>query len=402
MLKIFGLKKQKIYVLMHKNVPVLSAEYDKDRAEFTAITAIHSFAHVPYTARNADGTVDLKNLNHWFRWRGIPGYRVGLERLLNRLNVDSPRQLLSAYYGLSVSDHYWLREEDDQFGYEQVNFFHHRFDQDGFGKAMFSFGTTETHASALRTPNSTLAGYQKKAWFHRGNQLVLLKGGSFLYQLEPIHEQIASMMAKRLGIDAVEYTTEIYENQVVSVCNNMLDLEHELITADDVLSIHVPEKGKFHYYNYLDTLREMGINNVTNTMDDMIVLDFLMMNTDRHNQNFGVIINADTMKWEKIAPVFDTGTGLACLKFDEEVMSWPKNYVYRFFNAKDVTDEVAVYLIRSLKRYDFSVLEDMPDIYAKLMAKYKVITGISDSRIERQKRLLQYRIDLIRKVQALK
>ncbi|MCR5450039.1 MAG: hypothetical protein K6F23_11690, partial [Solobacterium sp.] len=60
------------------------------------------------------------------------------------------------------------------------------------------------------------------------------------------------------------------------------------------------------------------------------------------------------------------------------------------------------YLIRSLKRYDFSVLEDMPDIYAKLMAKYKVITGISDSRIERQKRLLQYRIDLIRKVQALK
>ena len=114
MLKIFGIRnKKKTYVLMHKNVAVLAGDYDSQKASFNAITEVFSYDHVPYSARE-NGSVSLEHLNHWLRWRGIPGYRVGLDRLLSRLEVESPRELLSKYYGLSVSDHYWLREEEEQ------------------------------------------------------------------------------------------------------------------------------------------------------------------------------------------------------------------------------------------------------------------------------------------------
>ena len=394
----FGLKTKKTYVLMHKDIPVFSAEYDSEKVSFLRIKDIFAFDHVPYSAREGDG-ISLKKLNHWFRWRGIPDYRIGLNRLLDRLGVESQYQLLNEYYALSVSDHYWLKEEQDRTSYEEISFFLHGFDQDGFGKAMFSLGRAETEDSALLTPNNTLAGYQKKAWFHRGSGLYLLKGGSYLYQLEPVNEKTASEIGRRLGMDVVGYTTEIYENQLVSVCKNMLDDNHDLITADEVLSLREAEKDKFHMYTYLEILQEHGIQDASKAMDDMLVLDFIMMNTDRHNQNLGVIVNADTMEWVKAAPVFDTGTGLACLKHDEEVAGWSEVYNYRLFNSNKILDNIVGYLIQDIQRYDFSVLDDIPDFYREALLKHRMISGINEERIESECRLLAKRIQLIKKMQ---
>lgn len=395
----FGFRKKNGYVLMHKEKPVFSAEYDKEKIEFTKIKEIFDFDHVPYSVREADQTINLKKLNHWFILRGIPGYRVGLNRLLDRLDMDDQLQLLNSYYALSVSDHYWLKEEDKEITYKRISFFNHSFDQDGFGRAMFSLGRADVDDSVYRTPNNTLAGYQKKAWFHRNGILYIYKGGTFPYQLEPVHEKLASEMARRLGMDAVSYTTSVYENQVVSVCANMLDEEHDLITADEVLGQTERQKEKFEYYTYIDILKEHGITNASKALNDMLVLDFLMMNTDRHNQNLGVIINCETMQWEKAAPIFDTGTGLACLRSDDEVVDWPEYYNYRLFNSSKIPDNVIPYLISDLKRYDFSVLDGIDQFYLESMNKHRVISGITEERMRSQSILLNKRIEAIKKLQ---
>lgn len=61
--------------------------------------------HLP-AGCSPNGEFSLKALNHWFRWRGIPGYRVGLLQLQNRLQIDSPMELLDMEHALSVSDTY--------------------------------------------------------------------------------------------------------------------------------------------------------------------------------------------------------------------------------------------------------------------------------------------------------
>ena len=42
----------------------------------------------------------------------------------------------------------------------------------------------------------------------------------------------------------------------------------------------------------------------------MLVLDYLIVNEDRHQNNFGVIRNADTLEYLGAAPIYDSGTSL--------------------------------------------------------------------------------------------
>ncbi len=42
----------------------------------------------------------------------------------------------------------------------------------------------------------------------------------------------------------------------------------------------------------------------------MIVLDFLLANTDRHWRNFGAIRDAVTLEWVGMAPIYDSGTSM--------------------------------------------------------------------------------------------
>ena len=44
----------------------------------------------------------------------------------------------------------------------------------------------------------------------------------------------------------------------------------------------------------------------------MIVIDYLLANTDRHYNNFGAIRNANSLEWIGSAPIYDSGTSLWC------------------------------------------------------------------------------------------
>ena len=46
----------------------------------------------------------------------------------------------------------------------------------------------------------------------------------------------------------------------------------------------------------------------------MTVMDDIMLNTDRHLGNFGLIRNAETLEWIGPAPIYDTGNSLMCRK----------------------------------------------------------------------------------------
>ena len=100
--------KPKLYILMHKDVKVLSGEYNEEKHRFEKIVQIFSYDHLPYSVRKGENGVSLKRLDHWFRWRGIPDYRVGLNVLLDHLDISDQRDLLDKEYALSVSDHYWI------------------------------------------------------------------------------------------------------------------------------------------------------------------------------------------------------------------------------------------------------------------------------------------------------
>ena len=387
--------KNKKYVLMHKNVEVLEGPYSLSTHTFAKEPKVLNAKHLPIGTLK-EGKLSLNRLNYWWVWRGIPDYRVALDTLLDHLGVKSAQELIDLEYGLSVSDHYWLRPANEKLSYDDLSFFHRSFDQDGFGRAMFSDNRYQAPESALYTPNNTLAGYQRKAWFSRRDGLVLLKGGTPFYQQEPINEWLASKMAQRLGIDCVSYIVEVYENKLVSVCPNMLNDRTELVPASEILRSLDPDKDEFWFNPYLNYLIDHGVPHAEKKLEDMLVLDYLMLNTDRHAQNLGVLLNADTMEYTGMAPVFDTGTGLGCLLKDKDIDTCEELENCQLFNARKMSHEKLIDMVTDLSRYDFTQLNGMDTEYERMLRKYQRVTSMTDRRIESVIKLLQRRIERIK------
>lgn len=55
---------------------------------------------------------------------------------------------------------------------------------------------------------------------------------------------------------------------------------------------------------------ELGIPDASRRLDEMICMDYIMSNSDRHWTNFGAIRNAETLKYQEMMPLFDNGSSL--------------------------------------------------------------------------------------------
>lgn len=64
------------------------------------------------------------------------------------------------------------------------------------------------------------------------------------------------------------------------------------------------------YRHYLDCCEELEIPKIKEAIDQMLVIDYLIVNEDRHQNNFGVIRNAEILEYLGAAPIYDSGTSL--------------------------------------------------------------------------------------------
>ena len=64
----------------------------------------------------------------------------------------------------------------------------------------------------------------------------------------------------------------------------------------------------FQFYKYL--VQKLTGQNTDEFYDMMLMVDFVITNTDRHFNNFGVLRDADTLSFIGPAPVFDNGNSL--------------------------------------------------------------------------------------------
>ena len=86
--------------------------------------------------------------------------------------------------------------------------------------------------------------------------------------------------------------------------------ETELVSAYHIMQSRKKPNDLSDYEFYLNCAEQLGVKNIREQTEKMIVLDFLIGNEDRHFNNFGLIRNAVTLEWIVIAPIFDCGTSL--------------------------------------------------------------------------------------------
>lgn len=386
-------------VLMNKNTEVLIAEYDVIVKGFNKIYEIKNIDFAPlilkqlYEKEKDNANILLEQLTEWFKGRGIPSWRDDLDLLLAKLNISTPTELLDKAFGLSLSDQYWIKPYDSKVKYKDVNFFEHDFKDSDFTNATFSNNLETSTKISLISPNNTTDGRLKKTWIIEDGKRYLLKGGYKNEVMQPFNEVLATMICERLDFFHIPYTIHIINDKITSKCECFINENTELVSAYQILHNNCDKENA--YETYIKILEENGLNNARESVENMFILDYLMLNEDRHLNNFGIIRNVENLSWESVAPIFDTGQSLNILDYsDDELII---NGDGRFFYKVDKLDSVIDY-IKDLKRFDLSKLDGLCEEFDEILHKYQNITRMTDRRINKICTLLHSRISGLKKI----
>ena len=389
-------------ILMNKNTEVLVVEYNNDSKFFDKIIEVNNIDYAPYILRSFyeensfNNNPFRNNLSEWFKGRGIPSWRDKLDLLLHRLNIITPNELLDKAFGLSLSDQYWIKPYDSDICYDDINFFDNDFDYAEFLEASLSLNSKVIKREAsLKTPNNTTEGMLKKAWIIENGTRYLLKGGYKNEILQPFNEVLASMICERLGFKHVSYTLDTYKDMVVSKCPCFINKDIELVTAYQIRNDMKRYDTIEDYETYIKKLEDNKIENAREKVENMYILDFLIMNEDRHLNNFGIIRDVNTLKWLDVAPIFDNGIALNINYYDEEevIISGQGRL---FYEVKSFDEIIKV--VKNIKRIDISKLDGLVEEFDDLLHKYQSITKMSDGRIRRLCILLNRQISKLKKI----
>lgn len=382
-------------ILLNKNKEIALIELNTELNIIEKIYEIYNIEYAPLSFKNAYYSKAISNekvLNLWYRGRGIPDWRKDIKSLLENLNIKSTDELLNKSYALSLSDQYWIKEQNQRdLKWENINFFTNKFKYKGYLDISLSSSKTAQEID-LRSPNNTTDGMLQKAWIIENGKRVLVKGTYYQANQEPLNEWLTSKICERLNLDFCAYEVDIIENKLVSKCEDFITENEEIITAYDIFMSEKKPNDINDFEHYINILEKHGIENVRKSIQDMILIDYIVMNFDRHLKNYGIIRNVETLKWEKTTPIFDTGESMQCDKLTSEI-NFNDGTCKFFTNTNKKISDLLEFL--DLKKYNFEKLQDIPDLFKEVLLKYQNYTDMSDERIDKLYNGLNYRINYL-------
>lgn len=291
--------------LMHGDIIVAELTFDV-HGGIGSIGIIHDDNHMPVFTQGRKNEDLLRHIRRWWSKRAIPKSRRGIDRALIELGMSTPEQMMLTSQGLSLSDSYWVRPLGSELGWADVNYHRNGFSTE-FGNLIL-FGD-EGSGDLLESPDPALNGNLGKMWLSDGDLRLLMKGGTLPFCQQPFNEVISSEIMRRLGIEHVDYSLEARHQEPFCVCPGFCDERTEFIPAWEFVYAPGMDMTSIHPH-VCRSLSDAGCNNVSDFLDRMIVVDYLVGNEDRHYGNFGLLRNADTLEVVGFAPMFDTGSSL--------------------------------------------------------------------------------------------
>lgn len=295
----------------------------------------------------------------WLKHRSIPKNRAYVNSFLAKcgLNANRPMDVIAVCKGLSLNDAYWVTDAESEDTFAQCNLYENPFSRILAWTAFTGYGSS-IRSTFMSSPEFTTNGMLPKCWRRINNKVYLYKGatsGASNTGNEPYSELYAYEIAAQMGVQAIPYKIAKWKGNLCSVC--------ELFTSKELAYVPVGriiKKGGMRavraYYESLGPEFVQALN-------EMIVFDAIVCNTDRHYGNFGVMVDSRTNRPIAPASLFDHGNSLFNLAGNEnwENEARLQEYadtllpcVYEDFieAAKAVLDEPLQAKVRKLLTYE--------------------------------------------------
>lgn len=299
-----------------------------------------------------DMELNEPGLVRWIKHRTVPKNRAFVNAFLSKcgLSINRPMDVISVCKGLSLNDSYWIADELETKSFDQVNLYNNNFSRILASIAFTGYGSL-VRSSFASSPEFTTNGMLPKCWRRIDRKVYLYKGatsGASNTGYEPYSEKYAYLVGKQLGFDVIPYKISKWKGNVCSSC--------EIFTSADISFIPVGRivrpGGLEAVRKYYETLGD----DFAKSLNEMLVFDALICNTDRHLGNFGLLIDSHSNTILGPAPLFDHGNSLFNFAVEE---NW---------RSEELLDEYASTLLPILYDDYFKTAENVliPSITEKL------------------------------------
>ena len=230
--------------------------------------------------------------------RLVLSHRKNVKQLFESIGITSTEDILSITNGVSLNDTYWLKEVDDKKTWRVVSPYTNPLNQN---IADYSFDNLRLVAGKRITnsPEFATSGQFPKCWKRVNGVIYLYKAGSSGAANsgnEPFSELLASELADAMNITHVRYEYLNYKGKDSTRCAN--------ICSEDIglYAVHEFNKELNSYEKILDFCKN---DDDKKLVIDMLLLDYLTLNTDRHLGNIGVLADNDKQEYISMAPIYD-------------------------------------------------------------------------------------------------
>lgn len=171
------------YILMHRNDEAAVVEFNLEDGYMLDVLEKKNQDLIPIRANIS--TVDFRR---WWQDRAVPRTQGSILHFLRKFNVHTTQGYLLRNFGLSLSDHYWVKPMDSQLLWEDVNLFSHDF-AEPFSMLRYNVGSEGKFSPAAST-----GGDMPKRWVIRNGERYLIKEPERLMFQQAINEVFATQL----------------------------------------------------------------------------------------------------------------------------------------------------------------------------------------------------------------
>ena len=280
--------KNDLYYLMNQDIPVMEFKLDTFGITYTRIL---NKPLLPEMLKIQEG----RGLENWLRRRSVDFTRSNARLMLKQFNLGLDEiQVVIANRALTMTDTYWVKQVGEGILFDSVFL---RNKPHNVKIAITSLSGARMDLIPDVNTELTNIGSYEKAWIRDiDGEWWLLKGGD---NKSTYAELFTYNLAEVLGYPVAVY--KYHEANTVASRN--------FITEDYILE-------HYHSLKFMFNNREMEEKTVYNNLKtvsgsiaeeyrNMLLLDALVCNIDRHEHNFGVIKSSNTGDIIRLAPNFD-------------------------------------------------------------------------------------------------
>lgn len=307
-----------VYSLYNRNKETLRFDMDEPYIE------VVDNKYLPYALRDyveTTGRKDMKGSMHdltvlrdYLASRTLNLSRENAKVILNvshlpqSLNTEQRLKIVLACNGLSMQDNFWLKPEGREAVFDDMCLRHHRLSEVSYDIAILGRHISATADELI--PDLTTEGMFPKYW-HRAadGSIELWKTDKTGGRLNSECEVQASEILDSIGYRHVKYRREERGDKIFSVCKCIADDDNSFIPIQDIIDWHDHTRVKFP---------EQISDIYDRYFPDMCAIDYILANTDRHNGNWGVMVNTEN-EITGFAPMFDLNQALVADHFNTDI-----------------------------------------------------------------------------------